>query len=39
MVDRRGKELHREAKPRMVDGRGGTASGGETGSMEDDRRL
>ena len=39
VVDRRGKELHREAKPRMVDGRGGTASGGETGSMEDDRRL
>ena len=25
-------------KPRMVDGRGGEGSGGEAGSMEDDRR-
>ena len=26
-------------KPRMVDGRGGEGSGGEAGSMEDDRRF
>ena len=35
-----GKRRYTEKqKPRMVDGRGGGGSGGEAGSMEDDRRL
>ena len=38
MVKRRGKEVHREAKSRMVDGKGGECSGGEAGSMDGDRR-
>ena len=35
MVERRGNS--EKQKPRMVDGRGGEGSGGEAGSMEDDR--
>ena len=39
MVERRGKEVHRGADTKEVDGRGGEGSGGEVGSMEDDRGL
>ena len=40
MVERRGGggEYNEKQKPRMVDGRGGEGSGGEAGSMEDDKR-
>ncbi len=33
-----GRAYTEKQKPRMVDGRGGEGSGGEAGSMEDDRR-
>ena len=38
MAERRGKEVHEMQKPMMVAGRGGEGSGGEAGSMDDDRR-
>ena len=37
VVERRGRRYSEKQKPRMVDGRGGEGSGGEAGSMEDDR--
>ena len=39
MAERRGERRYTEMqKPMMVDGRGGEGSGGEAGSMDDDRR-
>ena len=39
MVEHRERRYIEKQKPGRVDGRGGEGSGGEAGSMEDDRRY